>query len=234
VSDRNGNRKKLPNSPADLAIVNKLEALGIVSTREFDGKSIRVNMKKVWRGVTVAISRNQPARPICLVPATSSIAEAQNTFGALRLLLEQCKTHSIAKIRAMPPGIRVGVVAIAEPIIAFVWPTSAVVIGAVAGVWIFLSRTELASPERHYSGKSAVVQERFDMTIFGMLPSPAGVPEVNPELISRTIGAGDVARRRSRSNVCPTVIHLISRWMERPPLLSLSEPLLSIRNAYSR
>ena len=46
VSARNGKRKKLPNTPADLALVDRLEALGIVSTQEVDGKSIKVNMKK--------------------------------------------------------------------------------------------------------------------------------------------------------------------------------------------
>ena len=47
VSARNGKqRRKLPNSPADLALVNRLEALGIVSTYKADGKSIKVNMKK--------------------------------------------------------------------------------------------------------------------------------------------------------------------------------------------
>lgn len=47
VSARNGKqRKKLPDSPAGRALVNKLEALGIVSTQEVDGKSIKVNMKK--------------------------------------------------------------------------------------------------------------------------------------------------------------------------------------------
>jgi hypothetical protein len=47
VSARNGKRKKLPNSPADLALVNRLESLGIVSTQKVDGKSIKVNMKKL-------------------------------------------------------------------------------------------------------------------------------------------------------------------------------------------
>ena len=46
VSARNGSRKKLPKSPADLVLVNRLEALGIVSTYKADGKSIKVNMKK--------------------------------------------------------------------------------------------------------------------------------------------------------------------------------------------
>ena len=46
VSARNGKRKKLPNSPADLALVNRLATLGIVSTHEIAGKSIKVNMKK--------------------------------------------------------------------------------------------------------------------------------------------------------------------------------------------
>lgn len=142
----------------------------------------------------MANSRNQPARPIYLVPTTGSIAEAQNAFGSLRLLLAQRKIHSIAKTWAMLRGIGVGIVAIAAPIITFVLPTSAVVIGAVAGVWIVLSRTVFASLERHYSGKGAVIQEQFDMTIFGMLPTPARVPEVTPELISRTVGTDDAAK----------------------------------------
>lgn len=47
VSARNGKqRKKIPNTPAGAALVNRLDALGIVSTQKVDGKSIKVNMKK--------------------------------------------------------------------------------------------------------------------------------------------------------------------------------------------
>lgn len=141
----------------------------------------------------MANNQNQPARPIYVVPSTRSIAEAQNSFSCLRLLLTQRKTHSIAKTWAMLRGLGVGVVAIAAPILTFVSPTSAVFIGAVAGVWIVLSRTLFASFEAHYSGRGAVIQEYFDMTIFGMLPAPMRVPELTPELVSRTVGADDVA-----------------------------------------
>ena len=47
VSARNGKqRKEVPNTPADAALINRLEALGIVNTQKVDGKSIKVNMKR--------------------------------------------------------------------------------------------------------------------------------------------------------------------------------------------
>jgi len=127
-------------------------------------------------------------RPTYVVPTTATIAGAQNEFSALRLLLAQRRIYSKAKRWSMLRAIGVGVVAIAAPLVTFIWPFSAVIIGAIAGVWIVLSRTVFASLERHYSGQGAVIQEQFDMTIFGMLPAPSRVPEATPELISRTVG----------------------------------------------
>lgn len=47
VSARNGKqRKEVPNTPADAALIDRLEALGIVNTQKVDGKSIKVNMKR--------------------------------------------------------------------------------------------------------------------------------------------------------------------------------------------
>jgi hypothetical protein len=79
-------------------------------------------------------------------------------------------------------------------LVTFVWPFSAAIIGVIGGVWIVLSRTIFVSLERHYSGQGAVIQEQFDMTIFGMLPTPSRVPEATPELISRTLSDDRAAR----------------------------------------
>ncbi len=47
VSARNGKqRKKVPNTPANAALVDRLDALDIVNTQKVDGKSIKVNMKR--------------------------------------------------------------------------------------------------------------------------------------------------------------------------------------------
>lgn len=46
ISTRNGKRPRLPNTKADLALVQRLEALGVVNTHTVSGKTIKVNMKK--------------------------------------------------------------------------------------------------------------------------------------------------------------------------------------------
>ena len=43
---RNGKHPKLPNTPADLALVERLEVLDLASTHSISGNNIKVNMKK--------------------------------------------------------------------------------------------------------------------------------------------------------------------------------------------
>lgn len=123
-----------------------------------------------------------------VAPKTSTIAEAQNEFSSLRLLLAQRKIYKKAKWWSMFRSVGVGVVAIVAPLAAFIWPSSAEVFGSIAGAWIVLSRTVFLGLERQYAGQSAVIQEQFDRNIFGMGPAPSRVPVVTPELISRTVG----------------------------------------------
>jgi hypothetical protein len=46
VAQRNGKRPTLPNTTADLALVRRLEELGVVNTHNASGAKIKVNMKQ--------------------------------------------------------------------------------------------------------------------------------------------------------------------------------------------
>src|SRR5438046_2047021 len=113
-------------------------------------------------------------------PTSASIAVAQNEDGGLRLLLAQRRLYAVAKRWALLRSIGFSVVAIAAPSITAVWPGAAVVVGAFASVWIFLSRGWFATVEGHYSGRGAVVQEMFDLRIFDMPQLALREPHVSP------------------------------------------------------
>lgn len=46
ASARNGKRPKLPNTPADLAIAQRLETVELAKSHSLNGSKIRVNMKR--------------------------------------------------------------------------------------------------------------------------------------------------------------------------------------------
>lgn len=60
------------------------------------------------------------------------------------------------------------VIALAAPVISVIWPSLAVVAGAIAGAWIFLGRTILTAAQTKLTTSAACVQEQFDFYVFGM------------------------------------------------------------------
>jgi hypothetical protein len=46
MSERNGKKPKLPNTESNVALVERLEQLGVVSSHKVSGDKIRVYMKK--------------------------------------------------------------------------------------------------------------------------------------------------------------------------------------------
>jgi len=121
-------------------------------------------------------------------PTSAAMATAQNEDGGLRLLLAQRRLYAVAKRWALLRSIGFSVVAVGAPIITAVWPKASVGVGAFAGVWIFLSRGAFVAAERYYSGRGAVVQEMFDLKIYGMPQLALREPHVSPEEVSRLVG----------------------------------------------
>jgi SMODS-associating 4TM effector domain len=126
--------------------------------------------------------------PVYRPPTTASMIDGQNEVRALRLLLAQRKLYNRAKRWSFLRWIGFSVIGVAAPILTVIVPTAAVVVGAVAGVWIFLSRTWFSSVEQGLAAKAADIQEQFDQLVFAMPPQVTRVPSASMEEIVRLAG----------------------------------------------
>ncbi len=99
------------------------------------------------------------------------MAARQNSPKALRLLLAQRRLHTQAKRWQSLRWIGLLLLGVAAPFVAVLVPGSAVVIGAITGLWLFVGRTILAWIEARMMTKAAAIQELLDLYIFGM-PTP--------------------------------------------------------------
>lgn len=121
-------------------------------------------------------------------PATESMMNGQNELQALRLLLAQRRLYSRAKWWSFLRWIGFSLIGVAAPILTAVVPEAAVVVGAIAGVWIFLSRTLFSSVEQDLAAKAADVQERFDQRVFAMPDLVNRVSAASIEEIAQLVG----------------------------------------------
>ena len=121
-------------------------------------------------------------------PTTAAMINGQNEVQALRLLLAQRRLYSRAKWWSFLRWIGFSVIGVGAPILTAIVPKAAVVVGAAAGVWIFLSRTWFSSVEQDLAAKAAEIQERFDQWVFGMPELVTRVPSASREEIVRLVG----------------------------------------------
>jgi hypothetical protein len=112
----------------------------------------------------------------------------QDEMRALRLLLAQRKLYSRAKRWSFLRWIGFSVIGVAAPIVTVIVPQASVAVGALAGIWIFLSRTWFSSVERGLAAKAADIQEQFDQMVFGMPDQITRVPSASMEEISVLVG----------------------------------------------
>ena len=132
---------------------------------------------------------DKPSQSVEYVPPScKAIAASQNSLRALRLLVAQRKLYRVAKRWAFLRTIGLSVVAIAAPILTAAYPAASVAVGAVAGVWIFLSRTVVLGFERKKAAAGASVQEQFDLLVYDMPEIALRDPYVTPEEISSLVG----------------------------------------------
>ena len=106
-------------------------------------------------------------------PTSADMASRQNSTEVLRLLLAQRKLNSRSKRWLSLRLCGVMIIAIAAPVLAVVVPVLATTVGAIAGLWIFLSRTVFIGFEKRRAAEAASVQEKLDFTIYGMPDSGA-------------------------------------------------------------
>ncbi len=122
-------------------------------------------------------------------PSAKEIKKRQDENDSLRLLLAQRKLYSKAKQWLSLRLMGMSAIAFLAPIIAFIWPQSAVIVGAVSGAWIFLGRTLFSSLEKGLSSKAAAVQEMFDVRVFKMPHLADRTPSPTLEEIAVITGA---------------------------------------------
>lgn len=101
-------------------------------------------------------------------PTSSTIKTRQNELDALRLLVAQRRFYRHAKRWLGARWFGMVLIGIAAPVVAVLWPSVAVAVGAIAGAWIFAGRTFLAVGQSKITVQAASVQEQFDFYVFGM------------------------------------------------------------------
>jgi hypothetical protein len=131
--------------------------------------------------------RRHPA-PVYEPPTTASMINGQDDPRALRLLLAQRRLYSRAKRWSFLRWIGFSVIGVAAPVLTVVVPDAAVTVGAIAGVWIFLSRTWFSTVEQSLAAKAADIQEQFDQFVFSMPAVVTRVPSASMEEIARLTG----------------------------------------------
>lgn len=101
-------------------------------------------------------------------PTSASIRKRQNEAAALRLLIAQRTTYNKAKFWQSLRWTGLLLVGLAAPTVSVIWPGLAVLMGAIAGVWLFLGRTLLTWRVRTLAEQGAALQEAFDQYVFDM------------------------------------------------------------------
>ena len=107
-------------------------------------------------------------------PATgATLLRRQDEVEALRFLIAQKRMYSRAKRWLSLRWFGMLVIGLAAPIAAVIWPQSAVIVGSIAGAWLFIGRTLLMFLQKRNTERAAAVQEQFDFYVYEM---PQGTP----------------------------------------------------------
>ena len=122
-------------------------------------------------------------------PATgATLLHRQDELDALRLLIAQKRLYSRAKRWVAIRWFGMLVIGLAAPAAAVIWPQSSVVLGSIAGAWLFLGRTLLMYVQKKCTEQAAAVQEQFDFYVYEM---SAGTPRPKlPSLEDISLVAG--------------------------------------------
>ena len=133
-------------------------------------------------------------------PTSSTIKTRQNENDALRLLIAQRRIYRHAKRWLGVRWFGMVLIGIAAPIVAVLWSSVAVAVGAIAGAWIFAGRTFLSVVQSKITAQAASVQEQFDFYVFGMPDTTARSTLPSRERIAAVAGSDITIRDTARSD----------------------------------
>ena len=143
-----------------------------------------------------------PSQSDYTAPTSAEIATTQNSVPALRLLIGQRKLYSRAKFWSFLRWLGFSAIGVAGPLVAVLFPPAAVIVSAIVGAWIYLSRTVFESLESAWAAKGAAAQEDFDQLVFGMPPLGPREPRPSPEEIAHVVGpAENVVATATKENL---------------------------------
>lgn len=114
------------------------------------------------------MSQEESSRGNSGVYSSARMTTSQNEVASLRLLLAQRRLYSKAKFWLGLRWIGMLLIGIVAPVLSALIPDTAVIAGAVAGVWLFLGRTTLLQLQKHYLEQGAATQEQFDYSVYGI------------------------------------------------------------------
>ena len=134
--------------------------------------------------MTTPINSSEEYNP----PTGKVILAQQNEPSALRLLIAQRKLYTKSKSWLSLRLIGMGVIGIAAPLLTLLSQDSAVIVGAIAGTWIFLGRTAFILFEKNLAAKGAATQEFFDLSVFSMPTLGERSPSPTPEELAKLAG----------------------------------------------
>lgn len=135
-------------------------------------------------------------------PSLADIQEAQRTEPNLRRQLAARAFYRDAKRLQAIGGSVALILALVAPLIRYGSPDAGPVLGAVAGLWIFLARLAVRPLRDRRREMGAITQERFDVEVFGLPPNVPLQHIVSEEEIRRA--SGDAANLRNVSDWYPT------------------------------
>ena len=131
--------------------------------------------------------------------ARRRIAERQNDPDMLLLLSAGTWHYMRAKRWHFLRVLGMLALAAAAPLITFLWPDAATVVGAAAGAWVLVGRTALAMAERRDIRLGATTREQFDVDLFGLdwNSSLAGPRPAHEDVVSAAAHVRNDARLRN-------------------------------------
>lgn len=101
-------------------------------------------------------------------PSLKEIAKLQDDQYSLRRQAAKAHFYTVAKRWHLMGAVVASLLALASPLVLFFKPELGPLLGALAGIWIFLARILFEPVRQYYQTKGAAAQESFDCHTLGV------------------------------------------------------------------